>query len=271
MAGAADVIGLGILLRFRDMATGQMKKAEEGLHKVGEEADEAVKKTAAVQASWAKLGKVGAVITGMGVAGAAGLYGIVRAAGSFQDSLRDTMAMTGLTGKAFDEMEREVGDLSLSLSSQFGIAAADVNKAFRQVLSAGAKAGSEQFRALSESALMMAKVVGQEPAVAVETLSDALNAFQMDLSQASHMADVFVKSSMLGAASVPEMSQAMRQASKVAGELGVPLEEVAAILAGLANRGIKGAEAGGAFRAVNGDVTVIIGGNLMILGRGVEL
>ena len=104
MAGLMDVIGLGILLKWKDQATAEMKNAERALGSLSEEADEAERKTAKLQASFAKLGKVGAGITAFGVGGAAALYGLARSASTFEDSLRDTMTMTGLTGDAFDDL-----------------------------------------------------------------------------------------------------------------------------------------------------------------------
>lgn len=96
----------------------------------------------------------------------------------------------------------------------------------------------------------LARVVGMEPAEAVESLSDALHSFEMDVKDAERMADVFFKTSMLGATTVPQMALAMREASKVAVELKIPLEDLSAVLTGFAGKGIKGAQAGIAFRMV---------------------
>ena len=170
MPGMVDMIGLGILLRWKDKATAEMMKAEKSLGSLGDEADEVEKKTARLQASFAKLGKVGAVVTAFGVGGAAALYGLARSASTFEDSLRDTMTMTGLTGDAFEAMETQLGGLAVSMSTRFAMSAADINKAFYQVLSSGAQAGTRQFEALSDSALKLARVVGMEPAVAVEVV-----------------------------------------------------------------------------------------------------
>jgi len=227
-----------------------MKKAQHNVDALSDSVDEANKRTAKLQSSFATLGKVGAGVTAAGIAGAAALYGIVRAASTFQDTLRDTMTMTGLTGEVFSEMENQLAKTSLQMSTRFGMAASEINKSFYQVLSAGAKAGTKQFTALSESALMLAKVVGLEPAVAVESLSDALHSFEMDVADAEKMADVFFKTSMLGATTVPQMADAMKEASKVAVEMKIPLEDLAAILTGFAGKGVKGARAGTAFRMV---------------------
>jgi hypothetical protein len=71
-----DMLGLGILLRWKDKATGEMRKAEKSLGSLGERADEVEKKTARLQASFAKLGKVGAGVTAFGVGGGVALYGL---------------------------------------------------------------------------------------------------------------------------------------------------------------------------------------------------
>ena len=250
MRGFADIIGLGVLLRWQDKATSGMKKAEQSLQSLSGSADEAEEKASKLEKRFGSLSRAGAVITGFGLAGAASLYGLARAASTYEDTLRDTMTMTGLTGRAFEEMERDLGALATSMSTQFGMAASDISKSFYQVLSAGAKAGTKDFRALSESALMLARVVGMEPVVMVESLSDALHSFEMDVADAEKMADVFFKTSMLGATTVPQIADAMKEASKVAVELRLPLEDVAAVLTGFASKGVKGAEAGTAFRMV---------------------
>ena len=250
MPGVADIIGLGVLLSWKDKATGQIKKAERAVDNLGDSVEEVEESTAKLQSRFAKLGKVGAAITAFGLAGAATFFGMSRAAGTFEDTLRDTMTMTGLTGDAFVSMERDLSKRSLEMSTRFGMAGSEINKAFYQVLSAGAQAGTEQFASLSDSALMLAKVVAMEPAVAVESLSDALHSFEMDVKDAEKMADVFFKTSMLGATTVPQMAEAMKEASKVAVEMKIPLEDVSAVLTGFASKGIKGSEAGTAFRQI---------------------
>ena len=248
MPGLTDIIGLGVLLRWQDKATAGMKKAADSLKALSGSIGDTDDKAAALEARYKSLGKVGAVITGFGLAGAASLYGLARAASTYEDALIDTMTMTGLTGKAFESMEGELSSLAIAMSTRFGMSATDISKSFYQVISSGAKAGTRQFEALSESALTLAKVVGMEPAVAVESLSDVLHSFEMDATQAGRMADVFFETSMLGATTVSQTAEAMREASKVAVEMKLPLEDVAAVLVGFANKGVKGTEAGTAFR-----------------------
>jgi len=118
------------------------------------------------------------------------------------------------------------------------------------VLSSGAEALSPQFDALAETALKMSKTVGLEPAAAVEILSDTLHAFEMDVANAERAADVFFATSKLTATTVPQLTDAMREAGPAAASVGLSLEETSAILAGFAAKGVKGAKAGTAFRMI---------------------
>jgi TP901 family phage tail tape measure protein len=123
-----------------------------------------------------------------------------------------------------------------------------VAEGFYQVLSTGAQALTPEFEALSETALKMAKTVGLAPADAVEVLSDTVNEFQLNLTDASRVADVFFTASKLSTLTVPQLVQSMREAGSAAGGLSIPLEDVATVLAGFASKGVKGAKAGTAFR-----------------------
>lgn len=194
-----------------------------------------------------KMAKWGGIAT---VALAAIGVGVVKAAATFEDSMTDVLTMTGLTGDALEEMRDRMTKSSMEMAEKFGIAATEINKAFYQVLSSGAQAGTEEFENLANAALMMAKVVGMEPAVAVEQLSDTLHAFEMSVKDSEKMANIFFKTSMLGATTVDQVAVAMTEASKVAVQLGISLEDTAALLTGWAAKGIKGSEAGTAFRSV---------------------
>jgi len=81
MAALTDVIGLGVLLKWKDQATGNIKKTEKAVDQLGDSIDETEKRTAKLQAGFSKLAKAGAGITAFGVAGAATLFGISKAAG----------------------------------------------------------------------------------------------------------------------------------------------------------------------------------------------
>lgn len=244
----AESVALGIVLRLRDEASRGVKAALGGIERLGEQADETQKKVAKLEAGFRQLRDAGLALTGMGAAAAGALFAVIKPAATLEAAIKNTLTLTGQTGEAFARMEQEMTKRALELSTVLGISAADVADSFYQVLSSGAEALSPQFDALAETALKMAKTVGLEPAAAVEILSDTLHAFELDVAKAERAADVFFATSRLTATTVPQLTEAMREAGPAAAAVGLSLEETSAVLAGFASKGVKGAKAGTAFR-----------------------
>lgn len=187
--------------------------------------------------------KLGAVAT-------AALAAIVLPAASVQANIKDTLTLVEETGEAFAKLEKGMTDKALELSNKLGISASEVATGFYQVLSTGAKALSPRFNALAEIGLKMAKVVGLEPGIAIEKLNDTLGAFNLKATEAARVADVLFKGSILGATTVPQLTDAMKAAGPAAADFGIELEETVAILAILANKGLKGSEVGVGFAGI---------------------
>ncbi len=246
----AESIALGIVLRLRDEASRGVKAALGGIERLGDQADETQKRVAKLESGFRQLRDAGLALTGMGAAAAGALFAVVRPAATLEAAIKNTLTLTGQTGEAFARMERDMTERALELSTVLGVSAADVADSFYQVLSSGAEALTPQFNALSETALKMAKTVGLAPADAVEILSDTLHAFELDVAQAERAADVFFQTSRFTATTVPQLTEAMREAGPAAAAVGLSLEETAAVLAGFASKGVKGAKAGTAFRMI---------------------
>ncbi len=187
--------------------------------------------------------KLGAVAT-------AALAAIVLPAASVQAAIADTLTLSEETGAAFEDLTEGMTQKALALSSRLGISAKDIATGFYQVLSTGAEALSPRFNALSEIGLKMAKTVGLAPADAIEKLNDTLNAFGLAATETGRVADVLFKGSILAATSVPQLTEAMRDAAPVAAVMGVSLEETTAILDAMAQTGKKGAAAGVGLRRI---------------------
>ncbi|TET34844.1 MAG: phage tail tape measure protein [Planctomycetota bacterium] len=245
-----DSIGLGIIIRLKDEATRGVRAALGGIERLGDEADKTHKRVAKLESGFRQLRDAGLGLTVMGAAAAGALYSVVKPAAALQEQVKNALTLTGETGDAFARMERDMTKRALELSTVLGISAADVAESFYQVLSSGAEALSPQFDALTVTALKMAKTVGLAPADAVEILSDTLHAFEMDVSKAERAADVFFATSKLTATTVPQLTEAMREAGPAAASVGYSLEATSAVLAGFAAKGVKGAKAGTAFRMI---------------------
>jgi len=167
-----------------------------------------------------------------------------------QAALKDTMTLIGATGAEFDDLESGMSKRSRELSVMLNKDASEINKGFYQVLSTGAKAGTQDFDKFSTTALKMAKTVNLDASFAIERLNDTINAFGMNLGDAEYVTERLFKTSILAATTVPQLTEAMRDAGPAAAGLGLKLEETLTILAAFAQGGIKGAQAGTAFRMV---------------------
>ncbi len=205
----------------------------------------------------------------LGVVATAALAAMVLPAAAVEAAITDTLTLSEETGVAFDELSDGMTKKALEMSSRLGISAAEVGKGFYQVLSTGAKALSPEFNALAEVALKMAKVVGLEPSVAIERLNDTLKAFGLQGTEAERVADVLFNTSKLAATTVPQLTQALSVAAPAARLFGVDLETTSALLAGLAEGGIKAEKAGTGLQAIFSRLqkpTKDISGTLATLG-----
>jgi len=246
----SESITLGIIIRLKDEASRGVKSALGGIERLGDEADRTQKKMAKLEGGFRQLRDAGVGLTAMGAAATGALYSVIKPAATLEEAIKNTLTLTGETGEAYAKMEQEMTKRALDLSTVLGISADQVADSFYQVLSSGAEALTPQFDALAETALKMSKTVGLEPAAAVEILSDTLHAFEMDVANAERAADVFFATSKLTATTVPQLTDAMREAGPAAASVGLSLEETSAILAGFAAKGVKGAKAGTAFRMI---------------------
>lgn len=186
----------------------------------------------------------------MAAASGAYLAAITVPAMRLQDAIRTTLTLSDAQGDAFAKLDSDMTKSALNLSSELGIAATDVATGFYQVLSTGAQALTPRFNELSKTALKMGKTVGLDLSTSVESLNDTLNAFGLNVNEFTRVADVLFTSSKLAATTVPQLTDAMRTAGPVAAAANVSLETTSAILDSLAESGIKGGEAGMAFKQI---------------------
>ena len=121
--------------------------------------------------------------------------------------------------------------------------------------------GAQGLRVLAQAGLDVAEATQALPAVlklatvgetdmanAALSATAIMHAFGLSVNDMTHIGDVFSKAAAISATSVTGMMEAMRQASSVSDMFGVSMEETAAALATLANRGIEGSAAGTAIR-----------------------
>jgi len=218
--------------------------------------DRAKKNVQGVSTAFGALGqKVKSVGKLFAAFGGAVTAGLILPALKLEDSLKNTMTMVSATGQKFIELEDGMRTLGVKMSDEMNISAAQINEGFYQVLSTGAEALSDDFLALSDAGLKLAKVSGLTPADAIEKLADSTKGLNLRMTEAAAVADKFFKTTMLAATNLPQLTMAMREAGPVAGSYNMKMEETLAILGMFAAGGIKGAEAGTAFKMVVAKLT----------------
>lgn len=186
----------------------------------------------------------------MGAAATAALAGIVIPAATFDDTLRQSAAAAGVSADKFEGLMGRLREQGMSVAEDLGISGQQVAAGFFDVISAGVTPAHEHFESFSNAGFRLAKIMGGDVGPAVERLKTTLNAFQMDVAEASDVSDVFVKANTLGQTSIAQLSEAMAKAGPVAFQAGKDLEETTAALIALAESGYRGAEGGEALKQI---------------------
>jgi len=187
-----------------------------------------------------KIGGAGVVSFGLAV----------KASADLEDALKNTMTMTGLTGKEFSEMEKTVKKLAQTQAIDLGTNTKNVLESYYYVLSTGAKAGSKGFEELSESSLKLSKVTKLDLSSAVTMIADNTKIWGKSMEETAHTANLLFKGSQMGNTTVGQLAEAMTMAGGAAAALGISMEDTAAILVKMADAGFKGSEAGNALKGI---------------------
>lgn len=156
----------------------------------------------------------------------AGFASIILAGGSFEDSLASLSSITGLQGQALKSLSKEI----LTTSANFGIASTDIAGGMELI-------GSKQPALLKTPKLLMevtraaatlSKASGQDLTTTAGDLLDVMNTFEIGGDKAAETVNVLAAASKFGAAQVPFVTAAMKNAGAMAKLSGVSMAELVA-------------------------------------------
>lgn len=167
-----------------------------------------------------------------------------RSSGTALDVLRDAAIrvggdteLVGINASQAAEAMTNFYKAGLSTSDMFG----DLNAYLNEGASlSGALRAAIDLQAASELDLAQAS----------DVVSVAMATFGLDASEATHIADSFVRAADASVASVGELADALVNVGPTAASFGWSLDDVNTALALLSQRGIKGAEAGTALKSM---------------------
>lgn len=194
-------------------------------------------------------GMLAAFSIGSVVAGAAAALGNAKKLiFEFEQSVADLSAITGATGKNLDFLKNSA--IQLGIETKGGAVA--VVEAYKLIASAKPELLEDvaALNKVTEATLLLAKASGMEMPEAATALTDAMNQFGADASQAALFVDALANGAKYGAAEIPQVTEALLKFGAVAKTSNVNIKESTALIEALAEKGLKGAEAGTALRNV---------------------
>jgi TP901 family phage tail tape measure protein len=179
----------------------------------------------------------------VGLAGViGGFIGAIKYGGQFEDSLADLSSLTGVSGKALQDL----GDDMLEMSTKYIVSSSSISKAMTQIGSDKPEllSNAEALKKVTESALTLAKASGMEVPAAASALTTSLNQFNMKGEESSKVMDILAAGAKYGSSEIAETSAALKGAGTSANMAHVSFLETNAAIQVLAKSSIKGAEAG---------------------------
>ena len=155
----------------------------------------------------------------------------------YDKAMKEVHSITDLTSDEMRELRKEV----LRLSASMGTDAADSARAMYQAISAGVPSKNIIDFLATSSELAIAGVT--DTATAVDGLTNIINAFKLETSDADGVAEDLFKTVRLGKTTVEELSSNISKASVTASALGIEYEELLATFISITKQGTKSSEA----------------------------
>lgn len=188
---------------------------------------------------------VGTAGAAMGAAIAAGVGVAVAKFGEFDQQMSYVAAATHETAENMELLRQA----SLDAGASTVFSATEAAQAVEELSKAGVDTADILGGALTGS-MDLAAAGGLDVARAAEISATALQQFQLDGSEASHVADVLAAGAGKAMGSVEDLANGLKFVGPVSAAMGVSLEETTAVLALFAQQGIIGEQAGTSLRGV---------------------
>ncbi|MBT2574871.1 phage tail tape measure protein [Bacillus sp. ISL-51] len=186
------------------------------------------------------------VAAGFGVVSAGvigGLTGMAKSSADFDTAMRKAGAIAGASESQFKDMK----DAALELGATTSKSASEVAGAMTELAAKGMDAN--QVIEAMPGIIKAAEASGEDLALTSDTVTSALNAFQMEAGDASKVADILTVTANKSAAGMNDMSYALKYAAGPAHQLGISLEELSAAAGIMVDAGADGSQAGTTLRA----------------------
>lgn len=191
---------------------------------------------------------VGGALQAAGAALLAGIQTVFKANTELDASVKNLSAITGATGNDLDFLKQK----AIDLGSTGARGAKDYVEAMKLIGSAKPEllSNKEGLVEVTKAAKLLANASGLELPDAAKRLTDALNQYGAPAEEATKYVDALAAAAKYGAAEVPQVTDALLEFGTQAKSSNISIYESTAAIELLAEKGIKGAEAGTQLRNV---------------------
>lgn len=204
---------------------------QNGINKIGSCASKAIKATTAI------IGGAATAVVGIGTAA-------VKAGASFESAMSNVEAISGATGSELEALINKAKEMGAKTK----FSATESADAFSYMAMAGWKT-ADMLDGI-EGIMNLAAASGEDLATTSDIVTDALTAFGLSASDATHFSDVLARASSNANTNVGLMGETFKYVAPVAGALGFSAEDCATAIGLMANQSIKGSQAGTALRSI---------------------
>ena len=166
----------------------------------------------------------------------------------FEAEMSKVQAVSGATAEEF----KALSDNAKELGASTMFSAREVASLQTEFAKLGFTA--TEITKVTESTLALAQASGSDLARSAEVAGSTLRAFGLDASETGRVTDVMAKSFSTSALDMETFANSMKFVAPVAKSAGMSIEETSAMMAVLANAGIKGSQAGSSLRRIISEI-----------------
>jgi TP901 family phage tail tape measure protein len=156
------------------------------------------------------------------------------------------VSRVGAISDATAEQIQQLKDQALDLGAKTTKSATEVVQAQEQLAASGFKVN--EILAAMPGVIAAAEASGEDMATVSEIMAAAIRGFGLEASKSAHIADVFAMAANRSNASILDMGYSFKYAAPIAKQLGISVEELAAVTGLLRDRGMAAEQIGTSLR-----------------------
>jgi TP901 family phage tail tape measure protein len=156
------------------------------------------------------------------------------------------VSRVGAISDATAEQIQQLKDQALDLGAKTTKSATEVAQAQEQLAASGFKVN--EILAAMPGVIAAAEASGEDMATVSEIMAAAIRGFGLEASKSAHIADVFAMAANRSNASILDMGYSFKYAAPIAKQLGISVEELAAVTGLLRDRGMAAEQIGTSLR-----------------------